>query len=580
MKNQVRNAYRHLGLPQALGWANVIVAFSIQISGSAIASLIDYSQRPVEFFTIRVVALCVFALVIWLGRLALNRFGKTRPLPLVTIVTLASALIVSTFVFDSLLVSTGFTDKHVLIERLISSAPGIAVSQILTSLLVTYAVDYSQKNALLAQAEEELLTTRTEATNRISQRKIELISSIRKEISEQLEGLRAGAKDNLSRMQALIDDVVRPISYSLVYEVEAEPDVVQKLETKQVDWKSVLRSSLFRNPFHWIATPSLIGAISASFLIASFQLRGLIAFIAIAFVSAGSTFLGHKIWGKLPESAGVFFRAILFTAYNLVLAWLCLLLISEITGSEFIDPYRLPAWLVIFSVAAWTVSLVSEVNTMLRQTNVNLTRSISELKREVVALNSSYRQFQREISRVLHGPVQQAIHATLVRVKNNPNESFDEDLVEDLQARITQALDSLNSPNGDSESLVQVLTNLQALWQGNVEIQFYIDKPAEAALNSNPATSLSVSELVQEATSNAIRHGEASEVRIEVQVTEDQRNLEITVSNNGSPISASAKPGLGSQLFEELTLHWRRTQNDNKGCISAQLPVIQPSEKR
>lgn len=574
MTNQIRNAYRHLGLPQALGWANVLVAFSLQISGSAIASLIDYSQRPFEFFTIRVLALCVFALVIWLGRLTLKKFGKTRPLPLVTIVTLASALVISSFVFDSLLVSTGFTDQYVLLERLISSAPGVTVSQILTSLLVTYAVEFSQNNALLAQAEDELLTTRAEATNRISQRKAELISSIRKEISEQLQGMRTGAQDNLARMQALIDDVVRPISYSLVNEVEAEPDVVQKVETKKVDWNSVLRSSLFRNPFHWIATPFLIGAISATFLIASFQLRGLIAFVAIAFVSAGSTFLGHKIWGNLPENTGVFFRAILFTSYNLVLAWICLLTISEITGSEFIDPYRLPAWLVIFTVAAWTVSLVSEVNSMLRQTNVNLTRSISELKREVVALNSSYRQLQREISRVLHGPVQQAIHATLVRVKTNPNELNDEYLVEDLRARITQALDSLNSPNGDSESLAQVLTNLQALWLGNVDIQFHIDKAAEEAMISNLATSLSVSELVQEATSNAIRHGLASEVRIEVQATEDQRNLDVTVSNDGLPVCGSAKPGLGSQLFEDLTVEWSRKQLNKRLVVLARVPII------
>lgn len=573
MKNRVRTAYLHLGLPQALGWANVFVAFSLQISGSTLASLIDYSERPAEFFTIRVVASSGFALVIWLGRITLNRFSTTRPLPLLTVLTIVCALVVSSFIFDSLLVASGFSEENVLIDRLISAAPGVIVSQILTSLLVTFAFEFSQKNASLTRTEEELLTARAETTNRISQRKADLLSSIRTEISEQLQGLQAGSKDLLTRMQALIDDVVRPISYSLVYEVEAEPLVVQEEQTNKVDWRSVLHSSLFHNPFHWVATPSLIGAICALFLISSFQLRGLITFAAVLFVSAGLTFLGHALWGKIPQSVGVFFRAILFTLYNLVIAWICLLLISEITRSDFIDPYRLPAWLIMFTVAAWTVSLVSEVNTMLRATNVNLTSSIAELKREVVALNSSYRQLQREISRVLHGPVQQAIHATLVRLKTQPDIPFDENLATDLHARISKALDSLNSANDPRETLLQALQDLQALWCGNVDIQFNIDAQAEQAVNSNPATSLSVSELIQEATSNAIRHGEASEVKIDVHVTKDQRNLEFSVSNNGLTISAGAQAGLGSQLFEELTIEWSRTQTHGRLVVWARLPI-------
>lgn len=493
MKNQVRNAYRHLGLPQALSVANVFVIFALQMAGSTLASLIDYSERPAEFFAIRFVSLCIFALVILLGRLTLNRFGTERPLPLVTLLTFVVALVLSATAFDVLLVTAGFSDEFDVERRIMTSAPGVLIAQILTSLLVTYAVEFSQNNALLSSAQDELLTTRAEATNRISQRKDQLIQNIRKEISEQLDGLGVSTKDNLAQMQSLIDDVVRPISYSLVYDVEAEPDVLNKVETQKVDWKTVLRSSLFHNPFRWIATPALIGAISASFLITTFQLRGLIAVGAILLVFGLSTFVASKLWSLIPHSAGVLVRATIFTLFNVVLSWISLVLISGITNSEFVDSYRLPAWLVITNIAAWTVALVSEVNTMLRRTNLNLRESISELKREVVALNSSYRQLQRDISRVLHGPIQQAIHATLMRLKTNPDLSLTGNLAADLQARISRALDSLSSPQDSNEKLVQVLTNLQALWQDNVDIQFNIDLPVEEVVNSNPATALSVS---------------------------------------------------------------------------------------
>lgn len=573
MNKQVRNAYRHLGLPQALSLANVLVMFALQMAGSTLASMIDYSERPFEFFAIRFLSICVFALVVWIGRLTLNRFGTERPLPLVTLLTFVVALVLNAIVFDAFLVSAGFTDQYDVERRIMTSALGVLVSQILTSLLVTYSVEFSQNNALLSRVQDELLTTRAEATQRISDRKAQLIQNIRKEITEQLDGVGVSSRDKLAQMQSLIDDVVRPISYSLLYDVEAEPDPLNKVGTQKVDWKTVLRSSLFHNPFRWIALPALIGAISALFLITAFQLRGLLTVGAILLVFGFSTFVANKLWSLIPQSIGVLVRGTLFSLYYVVLAWISLLLISELTNSDFIDQYRLPAWLVITNLAAWTVSLVSEVNTMLRSTNLNLRESIADLKREVVALNSSYRQLQRDVSRVLHGPIQQAIHATLMRFKTNPEVSVRENLASDLRSRISQALDSLNSTEATGENLVQVLTNLQALWSDNVDIQFTVDKLVEKELNSHPATALSVSELVQEATSNAIRHGEAREVYIEVEITEDQRNLAITVSNNGLPVSAEAKAGLGTQLFEDLTIEWSRIERDGAVIVYARLPI-------
>lgn len=573
MINQVRNAYRHLGSSNALSWANVWVAFALQITGSALGSLIDYAERPAEFFTIRLVSLAAFALVIWLGRKILNRFGADRPLPVVTLVTFVVALVISTIVFDAFLVNSQFTDQHDVLRRLITSFPGVMVTQILTSLLVTYAMEFSRGNAMLSETQEELIATRAEASERISNRKIQLIETIRQEITEHLDYLRNSSKNSFTQMQALIDDVVRPLSYSLVYDVEPEPERVYKLPSQKVDWKSVLRNSLYQNPFHWLATPTLIGILTASFLISTFQIPGLLAVLAVLFVFTLFMILGFKMWPSISNRAGVLLRATIFTVFNLLPAWISLLLISQLTDSQFVDVYRLPAWLVFTNVASWTVALVIEVNSMLRSTNMNLKNSISDLTREVVALNSAYRQLQRDISRVLHGPIQRAIHVTLVRLKTNPELHQDESIAADIQTRISEALNTLNAPQENGETLAQSLNNLQSLWRGNVDIKFKIDRHAETIVNSSSATALSVSELVNEATSNAIRHGAASEVRIEVKITEDKRNLKLLVSSNGLPLSADAKYGLGSQLFEDLTLEWSRTSEKGRTVVLALVPL-------
>lgn len=566
------SAYQHLGLPQALSLANVFAVFALQMTGSALSSLIDYTERPAEFFAIRLGSLCVFAVVVWLGRITLDRLSKVRPLPLVTLVAIVFALALSTTVFDALLVIAGFTDQHVVWRRLLTSAPGVLVSQIMTSLLVTYAAALSQSNALLSQAKEQLVSMRADAKSRIAQRKTQLLASIRREIEGKLDGLRSSSSDSLVHVQALIDDVVRPLSYSLTYTVEQEPDVLRNGEVKEIDWRTVLRGSLFQNPFHWVAAPVLIAAMSASFLVTTFRSRGMLAVVAILLVFALFTFLANKLWPRLSPNVGVPARATVFVVHNFVLAWINLLLISEITGSLFVDTFRLPAWLILTNVATWTVALVSEVNTLLRKTNVNLKRSVSELKREVVALNSSFRQLQRGVAKVLHGPIQQAIHATLVRLEANPGMYESEVLAADLHSRISYALDSFDSPAENSENLIHVLQGLRALWCDTVDIRFSVGKHVEGVLRSHSAASLSVSELIQEATSNAIRHGNARIVHIVVEITDDQRSLAISVSNNGLPLTAEAKSGLGTQLFEDLAIEWSRTEKEGMVVVHARLP--------
>jgi len=574
MKRTVVDAYRRLGTPDALSWINVAVIFTLQVSGSAISSLVDFEGRTALFFGVRIASLLCFAVVIFIGRLALNRWAQSRPLPLITLATFMAALFAGTAAFDALLVFTGLAPEFELGRRLVTSTVGVLTSQILTSLLVTYSRDFSNKNAELLHAAEELVKTRHEATARITRRREELIADIRDEISSELSKLGdAGSSQDAQHMRALIDDVVRPISYSLAREVSAEPEAPVAPTITPIDWMSVLRTALRRNPFHWIATPLMFAAIGASFLISTFQLRGATTLLALVVVVGVFNVLGRLLWPRLPAAIGTLPRGFIFASSTAVLGLFTAHMMTFLTGFSFIEPLRLFSWFMIANLAAWTVTLVSSVNAMLRETNDALSRTVDELKREVIALKSAYRQLRQGIARVMHGPVQQAITSTLVRVQSQPETLNDIQLAESLRTKIYSALDSLTATAEARADISAVLSELEELWIGAVEISTKITPEDISWINADQTLAHSLSELIREGCSNAIRHGNAKKIWISIRVIHDSRCVDLRIENDGAKLPLNSRVGLGSDLFEESCLNWSRTQKGAHVALTATLPL-------
>ena len=83
-----------------------------------------------------------------------------------------------------------------------------------------------------------------------------------------------------------------------------------------------------------------------------------------------------------------------------------------------------------------------------------------------------------------------------------------------------------------------------------------------------------VNEILKEAVSNAVRHGEAKNVAVEIDRVDDFE-LSILVTNDGLPLSAQKRLGVGSRLIEELTTDWSIATNRASGRteFKANLPL-------
>lgn len=241
--------------------------------------------------------------------------------------------------------------------------------------------------------------------------------------------------------------------------------------------------------------------------------------------------------------------------------------------------------------AVWFIAVCAAINERNRQSKAEK----AELDAQLSWLEARARLVSwhncGQLARALHGPIQAEIiaamttnewqnSATRLTSAGQPQDldqwaatdtaDYVESLVPRLAALITQ----------ETADLPRAVESMIGLWQGTRRIHFTITPAAQSALDHDPAvTDLAIS-ILQDAVSNAVYHGRATEITIDI-TAPDSHLTEVRVHDNGSvgPPSDSANEatstGLGTAQLEACTLSWRRTYDPQRGTtLVARLPTL------
>jgi signal transduction histidine kinase len=198
----------------------------------------------------------------------------------------------------------------------------------------------------------------------------------------------------------------------------------------------------------------------------------------------------------------------------------------------------------------------------LRAENKNLSHEMSLFEQQLWAA-------RRNWSIVLHGTVQAALTAALTRL-NSP--TVDENDIKLAKQDLQRAADSLFEPVQTQINLGDSISNLQDTWRGVCDVSVEVDPLVLELIAADSRSSMCVNEILKEAVSNAVRHGDATEVA--VQIVLNQNEIELQVLNDGRPAISTSRKGLGSTMFDDLTISWQlaRDYDADKTVLSARLP--------
>jgi len=167
----------------------------------------------------------------------------------------------------------------------------------------------------------------------------------------------------------------------------------------------------------------------------------------------------------------------------------------------------------------------------------------------------------RDYAQFLHSDVQNQLLISALAARR---ESF---TTADLNAeilRLRQLFEGLEQerPVLEDSSFLEITQNLRQRWDGFIDLETTLS----ADLENEPCDrSWALVEVLYEAVSNAIRHGKAS--RVYVEISKAQSEIVVTVSDNGLGVT-KGRPGLGSRIIQEITQgNWELQNGDIGGAV-------------
>lgn len=215
----------------------------------------------------------------------------------------------------------------------------------------------------------------------------------------------------------------------------------------------------------------------------------------------------------------------------------------------------------------------------------HLAKFAAEVDHErVVAIAKSRKaaDFARETSRVLHGAVQTRLTVCSLTIER-ARESNDEAALGLALMEAVAILRTPVEPVAGQETIGGEVARKVALWDGFCSISVSVDPHLDYAPN---AAARDVGRVVEEAISNAVRHGGASNISVRVSLGADDV-ISVSVEDDGDGVNevahatgtvhatrAAHRAGVGSAMFDQITGgNWTLTRRNNTTQFSAKLPA-------
>jgi signal transduction histidine kinase len=180
-------------------------------------------------------------------------------------------------------------------------------------------------------------------------------------------------------------------------------------------------------------------------------------------------------------------------------------------------------------------------------------RVLSQEQAHALARSRIVADLARETSKVLHGSVQTRLVACAMSteraIANNDIRQLKEALVE-----ASRILDQESLQEDPVSSLRQEIDRKVQLWVELCDISVHVDPllvEADMHLAAQSAIASTVGRVIEEAMSNAIRHGDANAIEIQVNLMPDA-TIRVVVTDNGTGV-ASNPPGMGSAFLTQAT---------------------------
>jgi two-component sensor histidine kinase len=385
----------------------------------------------------------------------------------------------------------------------------------------------------------------------------------------------ASSQPAVAALAQLVDDEVRPISHRLATQNRYVPTFIDQSRhprrirvplPSRVTLADGVRPVFVAVMFFSVAAPTVVRYSPFDEAVIRLLWSAFVSCLVLSVLKAMLRPIRTPAVMAVGLVAGVHALAQIFTVPFLQGDWLPLSQGERLVGVQ------------VATVVGVMTTVAVVVDARRTATQSELARVVADLNAVVEMMGRRARLASTRLAHVLHGSLQGALHAAAIRL--NEATRPDAALVQTIRNDIASALERIDDRSWGGAGLRHTLDEIVATWSGHRALSVDMEPESAKVLARDRDADAATAEVVREAVNNALRHGQARSVFIEVRLIDNSEPssphrqwVQISVTDDGVGWPSGAYRGLGTILYDDLCTSWRHVDTGSGTQLIATVGV-------
>ena len=576
----VRDVLQRYAGPHAFSWQ---VGLMVLVPLSVGTSLADVERTPADWGPWIIVGLRSFAVAMAVFLLVGQLIRFVRPSGVRTVVVLLAFGLIEAgraVLVQRLAVWEGLGFEDLLTFRLSAGfATGLALFG-LASIVVNDAKLYRTEIQTLQWQDARLRNHLARSVAERAAVRAELLRGVRETVDEAIRAVlrprraHASAQEVVDTLLGISEGVIRPLSHDLHDNPRYFPETPLASRRTRIKARDVLSSTTLARPYRplvtivfslLLASPALFFGLGPWFgILTSALMSALIfAFLGLGWLDARRRYARMHLASRVVLMTLTFLAlgATLGVAFTLINVWDGGSTWASIIYTTLLAP--LVCWLLVLPAG-----IQAARQSILRDTE----RVNKQLRWELARANALVWQEQQELSTALHHDIQGTLLASAFRLKQVIEAGGDTGAaIDEIRTILDDSVTNLQT-SGRTETLHHLFSELMDRWTGVLDIRATYSGPTRAVIERDRVVMRAIRDMSSEFATNSIKHGRAHAMTVKLSLPSD-REVELTMTNDGLPLDNASAPGLGTILIENLATAVFYEPVDTGVSLSITLPT-------